>query len=513
MNPVDIPALISLESVTRTFGAIRAVDGVSFGIRPGEVHGLVGHNGAGKSTVVKMIGGLVRPDEGRIFFDGSEVQITSPQEAQRIGIAVVDQELSVVPNLSVADNVLLGGLGEAFINRRSANRKRVADLLSRIGLGDLDPSTMVESLSMGRRQLIEITRALGRDARLLVLDEPTATLSGAEIEHVFSAVRRVADSGCGVIFVSHRLAEVIELCDRVTVLRDGKLVDTVDTSGIDAGQIVSMMLGEAPDVSVPMAPPDERPEGESLAISGLSVGDRPVDFSLVASPGRVYALAGQVGCGATEVLRAVAGLEPAARGSMKLGGEPLKLGSPQASVKAGVSYLSNDRKGDGLFLGLTAKDNLISTRLHEVSTAGWINSGEARSSASELGGLIGIGEGRLAEPVDNFSGGNQQKILLARYLRRPETRVLLLDEPTRGVDVKGRAEIHGLIKAAAREGATVVFTSTEIDELLDLADEIVTMRSGRIVDHHHRGDVGAQRLLSDMTHLDAGDLEAGAAAP
>jgi ABC-type sugar transport system ATPase subunit len=510
MNSADIPALINLESVSRTFGVIRAVDGVSLEIKPGEIHGLVGHNGAGKSTVVKMIGGLVRPDEGRILFEGSEVKIASPQEAQRIGIAVVDQELSVVPNLSVADNVLLGGLSEPFINRRSSNRKRVIELLGRVGLGDLDPSEIVENLSMGRRQLIEITRALGRNAHLLVLDEPTATLSGAEIEHVFRAVRRVAEQGCAVIFVSHRLAEVIELCDQVTVLRDGKLVDTVETSGINADHIVSMMLGEAPEVSVPMAPPDERPEGESLSISGLSVGDRPVDFSLVASPGRVYALAGQVGCGATEVLRAVAGLEPSAKGSLKLGGEPLKLGSPQASVKAGVSYLSNDRKGDGLFLGLAAKDNLISTRLREVSTAGWISSASARSSATELGGLIGIGEGRLGEPVDNFSGGNQQKILLARYLRRPETRVLLLDEPTRGVDVKGRAEIHGLVKTAAREGATVIFASTEIDELLDLADEIVTMRSGRIVAHHRRGDVGAQRLLSDMTHLEAGDLEEGA---
>lgn len=497
---VDKNALISLEAVSRSFGAIRAVDGVSFELKPGEIHALCGHNGAGKSTVVKMITGLVEPDQGTIRIDGRESRIRSPQEAQQQGIAFVDQELSIVPILSIADNIQLGGISEPFFTRPGKSQGRVRELLDKVGLSDLDPSDPASGLSMGQRQLLEIARALGRDAKVLVLDEPTATLSSGEIEHVYAAVRNVASLGCGVIFVSHRLDEVLELCDRVTVLRDGKLVDTAAADSLDVGQLVSMMLGDVHRPSAPTLPPEGRTGETALRVSGLDVGNRTRGFSLEARHGHVYALAGQVGCGATEVLRAIAGLEPTARGNVQIDGRRLTLGSPEKSVEGGVSYISNDRKGDGLFLGLSAGENLVSTRLGRVARGPLLDMSSLRSAARGLAETIGLAAERLPEPALNFSGGNQQKIFIGRTLESPDTRVLLLDEPTRGVDVKGRLEIHNLVRGVARDGTTVIFASTEIEEILDLADDIVTMRSGNVVGRHSRREVDAELLLGEMTH-------------
>lgn len=498
-EPVDNNALISLEAVSRSFGAIRAVDGVDLEIRRGEIHALCGHNGAGKSTVVKMITGLVEPDEGRILMEGQPVSIRSPREAQRNGIALVDQELSVVSILSVADNIQLGGLDEPFFNRPRLARTKVRELLDLVGLDDVDPAARVSTLSMGQRQLIEIARALGRDARVLVLDEPTATLSSREIEFVFTAVRRVAEAGCAVIFVSHRLDEVLDLCQRVTVLRDGQLVDTTDTAAIDVGQLVTMMLGSVPPAPVPQLPQDSG-RGLAMRVGGLSIGSRVPDFRLDAHEGHVYALAGQVGCGATEILRAIAGLEPTAAGEVEIDGQALRLGSPGHSVRAGVAYISNDRKGDGLFLDLPARDNLVATRLKRISRGPFLRMKPLETVATHLASRIGLSQERLPEPALNFSGGNQQKMFIGRALDLEGTRVLLLDEPTRGVDVQGRMEIHELIRGAARDGIAVVFASSEIDEVLDLADDIITMRSGRVVDRHKRAAADAELLLGDMTH-------------
>lgn len=500
MNGSVDQTLIALEAVSRSFGAIRAVDAVSFELRPGEIHALCGHNGAGKSTVVKMITGLVQPDQGRVLVDGEPATIRSPQEAQHRGIALVDQELSVIPILSVADNIRLGGTNAPFFNRPRANRSRVREVLDLVGLEEVEPTEPTGSLSIGGRQLVEIARALSRDAKVLVLDEPTATLSSNEIERVFRTVRQVAAAGCGVIYVSHRLDEVLDLCDRVTVLRDGKLVGTAETADIDVDRLVSMMLGDVPPAPVPSLPPVAERGTSAVRIKGLSVGRRTSGFSLEARKGHVYALAGQVGSGATEVLRALAGLEPTAAGKVEIGESQLRLGSPTAAVRAGVSYISNDRKGDGLFLGLPARENLVATRLEKVSRGPALDMAGLRSVASKLAGIIGLSPDRLPEPTMNFSGGNQQKIFIGRTLEHAGTRLLLLDEPTRGVDVKGRMEIHELVRGAARNGITVIFASTEIEEILDLADDIVTMRAGRIVGRHGRRETNTEMLLAEMTH-------------
>jgi ABC-type sugar transport system ATPase subunit len=493
--------LLQVEEVSRRFGAIQAVDRVSFDVRAGEILGLCGHNGAGKSTIVKILSGLLSPDNGRVLLGGKEVIFESATEAQARGVVVVDQELSVVPAISVLDNLFLGNVKESLFQLGGKGRTRARRLLDAVGLKDVNPGDYGEDLSIGQLQLVEIARALGRDASLLVLDEPTATLGSVDIEHVFTAIRQVTAAGCGVIFVSHRLDEVMELCQRVTVMRDGRLVGTAAIKDLTGDDIVAMMIGKPPATSVTKR---ERKLSADIAlsISNLSAGTRTRRVSFEARGGAVYALAGQVGSGTSDVVRAVAGLAPEARGGVYLEGRPIRLGSPTEAREAGIAYISGDRKREGLFLGQPVESNLTATRLRAFSHWGALRMGELRAVAKEICKAIGLAPERLDESVLRLSGGNQQKVLLGRCLHRSDTRVLLLDEPTRGVDVRGRVEIHNLIRGVADTGAVVIFTSTELDEILDLADIVITMRGGVVVSQRDRADVDAHNVLADMTHSD-----------
>jgi ABC-type sugar transport system ATPase subunit len=461
----------------------------------GSIHALCGHNGAGKSTVVNMICGLLQPDGGEILIDGEVVSLHSTYEAQRLGIALVDQELSVIPTLTVAENLMLGSVDEPLLLHRRRLRARAQDLLDRIGLR-CSPDTLLGDLSIGERQLVEIARALGRGAKVLLLDEPTATLSAPEIELVFSAVRATAAQGCAVIFVSHRLGEVIELCDRVTIVRDGLTVANLSTDGLHAGEIVRHMLGELP---TPVAKaPSDRAE-PSLVVDHLTTPGLFEDLSFEVSRGRIYAFAGQVGSGASEVLRALAGLYPATSGSVVLDGTPLPVGRPGATRRHGVAFASGDRKGEGLFLTKDVRSNLLVSRLRALSSLGVLRRRRMATVGAEVARSAGIAPGRLRTPVQQLSGGNQQKVLVGRNLADPTVRVLLLDEPTRGVDVGGRGAIHQLLRETAATGVAVLFASTELDELIELADTVVTMREGRVVAVYD-GDATDAGVLSDITH-------------
>ncbi|MCW2840531.1 MAG: Sugar transporter ATP-binding protein [Aeromicrobium sp.] len=494
---VDVPARLELRSVRRSFGAIQAVSDATLSIRAGEIHALCGHNGAGKSTVVKMICGLLEPGGGEILLDGEPVSLHSTHDAQRLGIALVDQELSVIPHLTVAENLMLGSVGEPTFLRRSTIRRRAGELLARVGL-TCSPDTLLEHLSIGERQLVEIARALSRGARVLLLDEPTATLSSAEIELVFDAVRATAAEGCAVIFVSHRLGEVIELCDRVTVMRDGRTVAESSTSGMHPNEIVHQMLGALPE-KVAKAPLGAAPV--MLRLRELAVPGVFQDVSLDISAGRIYALAGQVGSGASEVLRSVAGLYPSSTGAIDLDDRPVPQGRPGAAQRRGIAFASGDRKSEGLFLTKDVRTNLVVTRLPSVSTAGVVRRGRVRRESTDVAQVAGIDPSRLHTPVEQLSGGNQQKVLVGRSLADDRVKVLLLDEPTRGVDVGGRGAIHQTLRAAANDGMAVIFASTELDELIELADTVVTMREGRIVSIYE-GSATEAAVLNDITHAE-----------
>ena len=494
---VNPPRLV-LSGLSRSFGPVAAVRDVSLRIEAGEIHGLCGHNGAGKSTLINMLAGNVAPDRGRIEIAGRPETFAGPRDAQRAGIACVDQELSLVPTLSVAENIVLGEVGAGVLRRGRRTRRRAQELLARVGLGQLDPSRLVGELSIGQRQLVEIARALGRDAGILILDEPTATLSDVEIEAVFRAVRGVAAHGCAVIFVSHRLGEVLRLCDRVTVMRDGKQVLEAEVGDLSADRLVEAILGELLQTA-PHRRLDPRERTVSLEVEKLSIPSRLEEFSASFHGGRIYGLAGQVGAGASDVVRALAGLVPAASGEVRLAGRRLPLGNPAAIGACGVGFVSGDRKAEGLFINRSILENLTVAQLGRISRRGRIGGRDEYERGRELAAEAQIPSERLDEPVGVLSGGNQQKALLGRYLLHSGVSVLLIDEPTRGVDVGGRAAIHALLREAASEGQVVVFASSELDELLELGESIITMRSGRVIASYEEGS-SREDLLSDLTH-------------
>jgi ABC-type sugar transport system ATPase subunit len=491
--------LIRVDDLAKSFGSTQAVRAASFGIAAGEIHALCGHNGAGKSTVVKMLSGQEIPDGGAIRIGGDVLDLHSRQVAQRSGIALVDQELSVVPSLTVADNLMLGDLRARWLNRRRASRARLRTLLDNVGLSRVDLDQPLSELSIGERQLVEIARALGQDARLLILDEPTATLSDVESEYVYAAVRSVAATGCAILFVSHRLGEVLDLCDRVTVMRDGAVVATTTATDLTIDSLILQMLGEAPQRLRRRTGSTAEDAAEVLTVSGLSVPGRVDDFSVALKPGLVYALAGQLGSGASDVLRATAGLVPAAAGDIKVGGVPVRAGRPIAAARAGIAFVSNDRKSEGLFLDQPISWNLLATRLPSVARWGVLDRQRWSETLTRLVALCGLDAKRTGDRTRSLSGGNQQKVFVGRGLGRSDVRVLLLDDPTRGVDVGGRAAIHVLLRAAADSGMAVLFSSTELEELLDLADVVVTMHKGVVVRRHDDAVAGAV-LLREMTH-------------
>jgi ABC-type sugar transport system ATPase subunit len=494
--------LVRVDGLVKSYGSTRAVRAASFSVAAGEIHALCGHNGAGKSTVVKMLSGQETPDEGAIHLDGEALDLRSRQVAQRRGVALVDQELSVVPSLSVAENLMLGDLRTRWVNGRRASAGRFRALLDGVGLEHVRLDQPLAALGIGERQLIEVARALGQDARLVILDEPTATLSDVESEYVYAAVRKVAAAGCAVLFVSHRLGEVLDLCDRVTVMRDGEVVATSAASELTIDSLIQQMLGEAPHHPDKVAASEV--DGEVvLAVEGLSVPGRVVDFAISLQAGRVYAVAGQLGSGASDVLRTIAGLVPEATASITVDGKRVSTGRPATAVRAGIAFVSNDRKSEGLFLDKPISWNLLATRLPHVTRLGVVSRRRWSTLLSELVELCGLDRRRTGHDVGSLSGGNQQKVFVGRCLGRDDVRVLLLDEPTRGVDVGGRAAIHQLLRDAAGTGLAVLFSSTELEELVDLADVVVTMHKGVAV-RRHDGDTATSVLLREMTH-GAGD--------
>jgi ABC-type sugar transport system ATPase subunit len=494
--------LLTLTGISKAFAGVQALDDVTVHIRGGEAHALCGHNGAGKSTLLKVLTGLEHPDAGEIAIDGGPVTVRTAADAQRLGIALVHQESGMVGALSVAENLFLGNVGEPALVRRVDARRRATELLERVGLGDLDTRRRFETLAPGERKLVEIAHVLGRNARIVILDEPTASLSHSEGRRVFAAVRALVERGAAVIFVSHRLDEVFELCARLTVLRDGRLITSVDAASVDRDRLVELMLGGEHEHRTTLADRPNAGLGPSVAVRNLSVPPLVDGFELDAVPGSIVGIAGQVGSGASEALRGIAGLVPGVSGSIRVDDRVVPLGWGPAVLDAGVRYVPPDRKAEGLFLGQSIGANLTATRLPHLSRLGVVLERARRSTAQALLEIVGVRDHGQRERVETLSGGNQQKVLIGRSLERRSGELLLLDDPTRGVDVGGRAEIHELIRRAAAAGNTIIFVSTELEELMDLADVVVTMYKGRVVATRPRAEAVASVLLREMTHAE-----------
>ena len=491
-------SVLAVAGVTKRFGPNAVLKNVSLALGAGEVRAICGENGAGKSTLVKIMTGLYAPDEGAVSVDGKALTIESPQHAQQLGIALVAQELSLPPALSVLDNIWLGNREVPLFHRRAALRRRARATLDKLGLADLALDTPVSALSIGRRQLVEIARMLTREARVFILDEPTATLSDVEIERIFAALRTLKAEGKSVIYITHRLGEVFDICDTVSVLRNGELIGTRPTSEIDRGTLMQMMLGRSMSEMYPRW--EDKSDGAMLRVKQLRVPPLVHDFDLVAARGTVTCLAGQIGSGAITVLRALAGLIAGATGEVSVQGAPMQLRSVTKAQAVNVQFISEDRAGEGLFLRLNAGQNLIATKLREHCRFGILLRGKLRSVAAGLAAAVGVDRTRLRSPADELSGGNQQKLAFGRWIGSDRPGVLLMNEPTRGVDVGARAEIYRLIRQFCDQGYCIVMASSDIEEVLGMADVVVSMYRGRQVARYRRGEVDMQRLLADITH-------------
>jgi ABC-type sugar transport system ATPase subunit len=490
--------VLAVDGVTKRFGPNAVLKNVSLALEAGEVRAICGENGAGKSTLVKVMTGLYAPDEGAVCVDGKPVAVTGPQHAQELGIAVVAQELSLAPALSVLDNIWLGNRKVPLFHRREELRHRARAALDKLGLGDIALDTPASALSIGRRQLVEIARMLTRDARVFILDEPTATLSDVEIERIFAALRALKAEAKSIIYITHRLGEVFEICDSVSVLRNGELVGTRPTSEIDRGALMQMMLGRSLGEMYPIW--ESSGGGPLLMVQNLAAPPLISGFDLAAERGTVTCLAGQVGSGAITVLRALAGLTPGASGDVNVLGKPMRLRSVANAQARNVKFISEDRAGEGIFLRLSAGQNLIATKLKEHTRFGVLARRGLRATAAKLAAAVGVDRKRLRSAADELSGGNQQKLAFGRWIGGDEPGVLLMNEPTRGVDVGARAEIYRLIRQFCDRGYCVVMASSDIEEVLGMADVVISMYRGRQVAKYRRGEADMQRVLADITH-------------
>jgi ribose transport system ATP-binding protein len=491
-------AILAAEGITKRFGPNEVLKNVSLSLEAQEVRAICGENGAGKSTLVKVLTGVYVPDGGAVHIDGKPIEILSPQHAQELGIALVAQELSLAPALSVLDNIWLGNREVPLFHRRQEFRDRARTALNTVGLADLALETPVSTLSIGRRQLVELARMLTRDARIFILDEPTATLSDVEIERIFHALRALKADGKTIVYITHRLGEVFDICDSVSVLRNGELVGTNRTAEIDRGQLMQMMLGRSLGEMYPRW--ESKPGTPMLTVAHLRVPPIVQDFNLVAERGTVCCLAGQVGSGAIEVLRALAGLAADATGAISVMDKPMRLRSVTKAQAADVQFISEDRAHEGIFLRMNVGQNLVATRLAEHTRFGCLARHGLRTTAAKLATAVGVDRARLRSLADELSGGNQQKLAFGRCIGGNVPGVLLMNEPTRGVDVGARAEIYRLIRQFCERGYCLIMASSEIDEVLGMADVVITMYRGRQIATYRRGEADMHRVLADITH-------------
>ncbi|MCG0238286.1 MAG: sugar ABC transporter ATP-binding protein [Firmicutes bacterium] len=498
------PGQVLLRAVDlhKSFPGVRALQGVSLEVRSGEIHGLLGENGAGKSTLIKCLSGLYRPDSGTIWLGDRPVSWSGPRDALRAGIATIHQELSLAPDLTVMENIALGRepvRGPGLIAWREMEAL-AREALGRLGVA-IDPRARVGDLGVGAQQMVEIARALSVDARVLILDEPTAALTQAEAERLFAVLDGLRARGVGIVYISHRLEELYRLCDRVTVIRDGTYVGTYPMPETPEATLVQAMVGRPLQDRFPRR--QAAIGEEALTVRDLSRGQVLQGISLTVRRGEVVGVAGLMGAGRTELARAILGLDPVDRGSVTGLGRPVPPGNPRAALAAGLVYVPEDRKRQGLFLNRSVRENLSLASLGRLGRLGWISPRAERELAGRWVRELGVRTPSLEIQVATLSGGNQQKVLFGRWLAT-DPQVLILDEPTRGVDVGAKAEIYRLINRLAEAGKAILMISSELPELLGMCDRILVMRAGRLVGEFSRSEASQEAIMRCAVGAGAG---------
>ncbi len=484
--------LLRMKGISKRFPGVQALDDACLEVLPGEVHVLLGENGAGKSTLVKVLCGQYQADAGAITFAGQVIRPTTPLEAERLGLVMIHQEFSLVPGLTVAENIFLGHEPtRTGLIRTEAMRGRARELLAKLSCA-VDPNTRVADLSVAVQQLVEIARALHQHARLLVMDEPTAALSDAESEALFALIRSLAAGGVPVVYISHRMRDIFAIGDRVTVMRDGRTIATREVAGSEVVELVRLMVGRPIAEQIPKR---RVPIGDVvLEVEGLVRAGARAPVSLSVRSGEILGVAGLMGSGRTELARAVFGADAAERGVVRVAGKKLAKRGPATSIRAGVSFITEDRKRQGLVLQRSVLENITLTSLDETARVGVLDLRAERARAGEIAARLGIRAASLDQEAASLSGGNQQKVVLARALAA-RCRVLIFDEPTRGIDVAAKAEIYALIGELVAGGVAVVLITSELPELVGLADRVAVMHEGTLAGVLERGEATQERIM------------------
>jgi len=489
--------LLRAEHVAKSFAGVQALRDASFDLRAGEVHALVGENGAGKSTFIRILTGAIRPDSGEIAVSGEIVSHVSTRRAKELGIAAIYQQPALFPELSVAENLAIGAdehgrWGTVDWPRR---RRRATELLGRVG-ARIDPDSEAGELSMPEQQLVEIARALGADAKVLILDEPTASLSEEDAQNLFRVIRELRAKGVGLIYISHRLEELSLIADRVTVFRDGRSIDTREMAAVNRDQLIQLMVGRElaavfPKRPVPIGGPVLELRGVGCTRSGVH------DVTLSVRAGEIVGISGLVGAGRTELARIIFGLTPADSGEIAFRGRPVSLRDPIDAIKLGIAYVPEDRRHHGVVLPMSIAQNMTLASLDMVSTGvlGSLDGGKEKKLAADYSQRLAVKTPSIHSSVASLSGGNQQKVALSRWLVR-DASVLILDEPTQGIDVGAKSEIHSLMVELAEQGVAILMISSELSEILGMSDRIVVMRDGRVVETVERSEATQQGLLA-----------------
>ncbi len=474
-----MPPLLQASGIVKQFPGTLALDRVQLDLYPGEIHAVVGENGAGKSTLMKILSGVYTADAGEILFEGRRVTPSTPREALQLGIAIVYQELSLVPPLTVAENIFPGRLptnwlGFVKYGQLFRDARRVLDDLD----VHIDPRALVSDISIANQQLVEIAKALSQNCKVLILDEPTSALTEREVEILFSLLKRLAAQGVGILYISHKLDEIFRLSDRITVLRDGQYIGTVKTAEATTDMIIRMMVGRELGSMYP-AKADEIGQ-PLLEVRDLRLPGSSAKINLVLRAGEIVGVAGLIGAGRTELARAIFGVDPITEGQILLDGRPISISSPSEAIQHRIGYLPEDRKAAGLFLDMSVKWNIESVNRPAVTSYGFVNPNREAELARQYISRLEISTPSIEQEVRRLSGGNQQKVLVAKWLAiRP--RVFMVDEPTRGVDVGAKSEIHHLLRELATAGVAVMMISSELPEILGLSDRILVMHNGAIV--------------------------------
>ena len=494
-------ALLVVDHATKSFGAVQALADGFIELRRGEAHALVGENGAGKSTLVKILAGVHRPDSGRVLIEGEEVVFDTSAQSHAAGIAIIFQEPTLFPDLTVAENVFIGAQplrGGRRIDRRRMRRDAEA-LFGQLGI-KLDPDRIARGLSIADQQIVEIAKALSAEARVIVMDEPTAALTSAEVDRLFRVVETLRGQGAAVLFISHRLDEVFALCQRVTVMRDGRHVSTEMTAGTTTQKLIHAMVGREMDA---LFPKEVAPVGATvLKVDRLTREGVFTDISFSVCAGEIVALAGLVGAGRSEVARAIFGIDRADAGGVEVHGRKLPPASPNAAMAAGIGFVPEDRRQQGLVMPLSLERNMALASLQRLSRFWLIPRLAERRFAGEWATRLQLRYGRLNDPAWTLSGGNQQKVVLAKWLAR-EPSLLIVDEPTRGIDVGTKAEVHRLLSDLANQGVAILMISSELPEVLGMADRVIVLFEGRVAGEFSRGEADEVSIMRASAGLGA----------